>query len=508
MKHTNSKTNNFLKGVSIFAFVFIVAVIGQTISVFNSNDEGRTFTDGVTINRINVSGLTKDQASRQLSSYLKQRISEVYLTIEHEDKKWEFTGEDFEVQNDAKQVIDQAFTYQQKLLNNETDYKADAIVARGMSIDVAFDFLFKDISEKMDTVISEVEKEPINSKVTFDPENEPKFTYSKAQEGIKVDKIGLLNDIERQFKQNHKNMQVSLSTITIDPNIDEEQAKENTKLISTFSTSLYNSKLGRLQNVAIALNRFNGLVVKPDEEISFNSITGPQTLNGGYKKSIIIFNGKFVEGVGGGLCQASTTLYNALVLADLEIMEVSKHTLPVGYIELALDAMVSENWSDLKFKNTSKNDVYFAAYVKDERAYVQIFGKTLEEGIQLKRRSEFIRTIPHPGDKIVLDEYDEFTNEVKYKGERYRLKYPSEGYEAKAYLQYYKEGELVKEQLIRHEEYEAQEGIIIEGKLDPPEDYEIGEQEKVIPPQKQMSETSSNNVSSVLIESNPPRYNP
>ena len=113
---------------------------------------------------------------------------------------------------------------------------------------------------------------------------------------------------------------------------------------------MHNSKQRRLHNVGLALSKFDGMTIKSGEEVSFNAVTSPQTVEGGYEKSIIIFNGQFVEGVGGGLCQASTTLYNAVILADLEVIEVSKHTLPVGYIELALDAMVSENWSDMRFK--------------------------------------------------------------------------------------------------------------------------------------------------------------
>ena len=103
----------------------------------------------------------------------------------------------------------------------------------------------------------------------------------------------------------------------------------------------------------MALEKFNGLVINPNEEISFNSITGPHTSENGYKSAIVIYNGEFTDGIGGGICQASTTLYNALLTSGVQINEVHKHTLPIRYVPLALDAMVSEYTADLKFVNTT-----------------------------------------------------------------------------------------------------------------------------------------------------------
>jgi vancomycin resistance protein YoaR len=497
-------------GVTIFAIVFTIAVLGQTMMIlnFNNGDNAQTFTDGVTISRINLSGLNKQQAEYEVSAFLNQKINEMNLNITYEGKEWNFKGSDFQIEDSAAQVIVDAYKYQQKMMGKVQDFESKAIVGNGMNLDIAFSFLFKDINAKLEEIIKQVEKQPKDCQVTFNPANEPKFTYSKSEKGIKVDRIKLFKDLEQQFATNHRDMQIELSTVSIDAKATEDYLKDRTGLVSIFSTSLYNSKESRLHNVALALSKFNGLTIKPGEEISFNHVTSPQTLDGGYKKSIIIFNGQFVEGVGGGLCQASITLYNALILANLEVIEVSKHTLPVGYIELALDAMVSENWSDLRFKNDSEYNIYIAAYVKDARAYVEIYGKTLENGVKLKRRSEFIRIIGHKGDKIVPDEQGEYASEVLYKGEYFRVAYPREGYEAKAYLQFYSGGNLIKEVLIRHEIYEPQQGIVIEGVAEPPKDYIIESEVEIIKPQQTTSDTTGSNVSAVLQKINPVNLNP
>ena len=235
--------------------------------------------------------------------------------------------------------------------------------------------------------------------------------------------------------------------------------------------------------MALALKKLNGTIVKPNETKSFNQIVGPQTESGGYESAIIIINGAFKNGIGGGICQASTTLYNALLLADVEVDEVHKHTLPVKYVEMALDAMVSEGTSDLVFKNTSDNDLYIKSYVKGDDATVEIYGKSLPDGVTVKRSAEFIKSIPHGGDKVIVDTNGEYRDKVIYKGEYYRLKYPVDGYEAKAYKEYYKDGKLIDKQEIRHEKYSPQQGIVIEGAEDLPEGFVLPKQDvKIIKP--------------------------
>ena len=254
-------------------------------------------------------------------------------------------------------------------------------------------------------------------------------------------------------------------------------------LLGEFSTDLSTSKGGRKHNVDLALKRFNGKIIEGGQKVSFNEITGPHTYDNGYHSAIVIVNGEFVEGVGGGICQASTTLYNALLLSGVEINEVHKHTLPVGYVELSLDAMVSEGWADLKFTNLSEYPIYIKANVEGDKAYVKVYGKPLEEGITYKRSVEYVRTIPHGGDKIIKDEKGEYSDKVTYEGEYFRISYPKEGYEAKGFLEKYKNDELISRVMIRHEIYEPKNGLLIEGVKPAKNNEEIKTDINVIPPQ-------------------------
>ena len=201
--------------------------------------------------------------------------------------------------------------------------------------------------------------------------------------------------------------------------VKEKKVKENSKLthkIAEFSTDVSDSTGGRKSNVKLALSKFNGLRINPGEEVSFNNITAPHTLDNGYKIATIIVNGRFVDGVGGGICQASTTLYNALLQTGVEILEVNKHTLPVRYVPLALDAMVSVGISDLKFKNTTDYPLFIKTSSNESSVKVEIFSHEIEDNISYKTRSETIKELEALGDIIQKDEKGEYQEGFGYVG--------------------------------------------------------------------------------------------
>ena len=322
------------------------------------------------------------------------------------------------------------------------------------------------------------------------------------------DKENLLSLIDRAFKKS-KQIEVAIPTYEKAFEDNGEDLLANTALRSSFSTDYSSSVDGRKNNVNVALGDFNGMVVAPGEEVSFNLVTGDKTPENGYQKAKIILNGVYVDGYGGGACQASTTLYNALILADLEILEVNPHSLPVSYVPLAFDAMVSEGYSDLRFKNNLEYPIYIKTWGDETRAYVQIYGQPLEEGLEIVRRAEFIGTIPHEGDTIVKDENKEYADQITYLGEYLRIRYPREGYHSKAYIDYYKDGQLIGEKLIRDEYYWPQKGIVMEGTETLGEGMVLPENEvEIIPPQETSTNANEISVKKKIKQLNPSNLNP
>lgn len=455
-----------------------LAVTMVATGVVMSNDGSSKFSKNVYINGTNVGGYTKTEAVQVVTEKLNAKVDNLSIELLHGGKSWRFDHGDFQVDNAVSQVVNSAYSISKLGEKQTLKYLAE----NGANFNVALNLVIKNFDQTIDEIAEEIYTEPQNAFVEFTPNEKQNFNVVAEKQGEELDKEMLMQKLEDGFL-NGDDIKIEIPTKKIEPEIKADFFADKLNLQSKFSTSIKNSQSGRRHNVSLALKKLNGTIVKPNEIKSFNQIVGPQTESGGYESAIIIINGAFKNGIGGGICQASTTLYNALLLADVEVDEVHKHTLPVKYVEMALDAMVSEGTSDLVFKNTSDNDLYIKSYVKGDDATVEIYGKSLPDGVTVKRSAEFIKSIPHSGDKIIVDTNGEYRDKVIYKGEYYRLKYPVDGYEAKAYKEYYKDGKLIDKQEIRHEKYSPQQGIVIEGAEDLPEGFVLPKQEvKIIKP--------------------------
>lgn len=506
----NKKKKNYYWATGLFSLVLAIVLIGQ-IQLSNTNTDA--FGNDTYIMGESVNGYSVERASQVVMDKMQEKVDGLKIQIIYQDKVWNFDENDFEIQDNVKTVVQNAFEKYKTSFLEQRENENNSKILNSLSFNninnnysVSLKSVFKNYDEKINEIAKEIEKEPENAKVIFTPNESKMFNIKDGENGIKMDKEKLINDLENQFLKT-KDIKVYVSTISVEPEISSNYFENKLNLMSKFSTTLKDSQEGRRHNVNFALNKFNGKVVKAGEKISFNEITGPQTLEGGYKNAIVILNNKFVNGVGGGICQASTTLYNALVLANLEINEVNKHSLPVGYVELSLDAMVSEGYSDMIFTNNSDDDIYIKAYTTKDEAVVEVYGNSIEEGITIKRVAEFIGNIPHRGDKVQIDETGEYADKVLYKGEYYRVKYPREGYEAKAFKETYKDGKLISREQIRHEKYQPLDGLIIEGAKTPPEDYIIPPTDvEFIAPQEQESSSVTDVVNKVK-QNNPTQFN-
>ncbi|MEW6573962.1 MAG: VanW family protein [Bacillota bacterium] len=154
-------------------------------------------------------------------------------------------------------------------------------------------------------------------------------------------------------------------------------------LLGDFTTTFNPTKVNRVYNISVAAGALNGLLVKPGETVSFNDIVGPRSTEAGYKTAPMIINNEFVDAVGGGVCQVSTTLYNAVLLTGLKIVERRSHSLPVDYVPAGRDATVVYGGSDFRFQNNTDKYLYLRTSVSRNRLTVKIYGNN-----NFKRRVE------------------------------------------------------------------------------------------------------------------------
>ena len=197
-----------------------------------------------------------------------------------------------------------------------------------------------------------------------------------------------------------------------------------------FFTNYSSSTDERKHNIALASSSINKILVDVGGEFSFNRCVGQRTAKRGYKNAKVIFDGKFIEGIGGGVCQVSTTLYNAVLLAGLKVIEAHPHSLPISYVLPSFDAMVNSSYADLKFVNNTKNPIIIKATADGEVIKIQIYGE--EMGYKIERRSVIIEKILPPEEEIIEDINNE--HPTLFEGERKVIAYGKEGLRSEGYL--------------------------------------------------------------------------
>jgi vancomycin resistance protein YoaR len=157
------------------------------------------------------------------------------------------------------------------------------------------------------------------------------------------------------------------------PNVSQETIKGIDEVVLGSYRTTYNASVtGRSNNIALSANAIDQIVLGPGDRFYYNLIVGERTVARGYQKAKEIVNGEFVDGIGGGICQTSSTLYNAVANAGLEILEVHSHSKPVGYVPVGKDATVSWGGPDFKFMNNKDYPVMIKTIVNNGALEVQV----------------------------------------------------------------------------------------------------------------------------------------
>ncbi|MBO4940225.1 MAG: VanW family protein [Clostridia bacterium] len=212
-------------------------------------------------------------------------------------------------------------------------------------------------------------------------------------------------------------------------------------------TTYYSQKDGgRCANIEIAASLIHGVTLQPYGEFSFNQTVGRRTAEAGFQQAKIIVNGEYVAGVGGGVCQVSTTLYNAALKAGLTVTEFHPHSLRVGYVAPSRDAMVSTH-SDLKLYNPKNTPVFLSVSVFDGGIKIAFFGK--KDGGRYEIVSKTLEEIPIPPPIVKEGEKEEI------------LRKGQVGVKSEAYLERYEKGKLVSRRRIRRDTYQPIQEIIV-----------------------------------------------
>ena len=199
--------------------------------------------------------------------------------------------------------------------------------------------------------------------------------------------------------KNKNIMDLNLPVKTTIPKLKTEDVESVNSILGQFSTA-FNNETSRGSNIHVAGESSSDIIIMPQETYSYNNATGPRVLSKGYKYAPVIVGGKYINGEGGGVCQVSTTIYNAALLAGLEIVEVHNHTYLSHYVSGGRDATVAYGYYDLKFKNPYSHPIYIKNIVGKGSITSKIYGcRDDAQRIYVRTEHEYKK------DKIIIKTY-------------------------------------------------------------------------------------------------------
>lgn len=246
---------------------------------------------------------------------------------------------------------------------------------------------------------SKWDKKAKNGSIDSYDKEKGEFVFKGEENGFSIDQDKLANDIVKALKDKNFDAAIQADASETAPDISAAAAKEKYKTISTFTTKTTSNK-ARNTNIRLSAEALNGTVVHPGEEFSFNAVVGQRTEAKGYQGAAAYNNGEVVQEIGGGVCQVSTTLYNAVYRSGLGEESISfrrSHTFEPNYITPGQDATVSWEQPDFRFKNTSSTSIGIKASYADQKMTVSVYGiPILEEGMKLDLESKKVEELDPP----------------------------------------------------------------------------------------------------------------
>ena len=438
--------------IAIGVVIWAVNSSGNTSSSENSSSESSlssassikpedmTYAKGVTIGGIDVSGKTRKEALALLEKSQDQLRGTYKVTVTYGEDSMDITEDDLVFTFDFTQVLKDAMTYSQGLASEssgETAETSSSAVASGKKdFPVEPEISYENVEPKLDEFTKDIEKDPVDATVVSFDSSSGTFSYKDGKNGLKVDHDKLLEDVMAILKGD-KVGTVEVPTEVVEFDKTKAEVAAHMQKLGTFSTYSTNTANGN-HNMKLALEAMNGTVLQPGAVFSFNGTTGDTTTGAlGYLPAGAIAGGQSIQAYGGGICQASTTLYGAVIRSDLEIVTRYNHLWPSSYVPIGQDATVDYPGLDFQFRNSTDYPVYIQAWMSGTKLTVTLYGDKDPSYDYIEVSSQKTETIAQPDDEYVK------TSDLP-KGETKLKRQGNAGSKATATKIYYKDGQVIK----------------------------------------------------------------
>lgn len=389
-------------GVVLIAFLVVYFVMRNAVNKVAAD----IIWDNIYIETVDVSGMDAEKANKALEE----------LAAEYKAQKIKLVAEELEVEvtleelgfrmKDIDKLVEKAVSYGKKG-NIWTRYQQVKDLGRkenksvtNMLIEASYEIDTEAATKVISEKFAKLEGAAVNA--TIKREN-GKFVITDGKAGIKVDLEKSIQNMKDHFDKDWEFQgaeTITLVTTVDEPDITKEQLQQVKDVLGTYSTS-FKANNNRGKNINNAASRINGTILMPGEVMSASDTMGSRNAANGYLEAGSYLNGETVETYGGGVCQVSTTLYNAVILAELEITERSSHSMIVDYVQPSMDAAISEGVLDLKIKNNTEAPIYIEGYTNGGTLTFTVYGKEYRAASRkISYVSETLSTTD-PGKKFV-----------------------------------------------------------------------------------------------------------
>ena len=426
-----------------------------------------TMLEGVMVNGVKVGGMTAAEARDAVRAQVKTDAKAYSINVTFGEETVPFSGEMIPITDNLDAVLDEAFNIVREDVGfDAVSREVEAIKTDGRDFPVAVHFEEASLKGAVETFAAEHNIAPVNASVAYDKEaNAVKFTDDVP--GKSVDSEALLAAL---LAANNGDT-VEAPTVEVPAEITSENVKDKYVLRGKMTTNFSKSIKNRKFNVCKGAGMITGTILHPGDTFSANKTLGVRNKANGWKTANAYVAGGHEKQYGGGVCQLSTTLYNAAVMADMKIVDRRNHSMPVDYIHKGLDATINSigNIIDFKFQNSSKSDIIIIAYV-DNEDYTKAGYLTMEIwGIPIIEDSEGkydeIR-IPDPVKLKTLypsGDVEYRLDESKKPGYKEQIVKNQKGSVWQSYVEYYLNGELVERKELDQSTYKAFKAVYIVG---------------------------------------------
>lgn len=411
---------------------------------------------GVYIDGVDMAGKTVEEAQQTISQVSATNGVDFQIVVSIGNRQWSIDSSKVPMSRDLSDILQQAYAFGrtnttairgtgvtpfQERVNTAMQLRQQPV---GLNTTLSYDRAT--IRAMTDSIANFVNRDPVNASVaTFDFTTRS-FTFNDDVYGAYVDPDAMYNQVIAMLDSGNYHQTLRIEPDVILAPVTKAELMNSFRLISSYTTETTSNK-NRNTNIDLSAAAINGKTVLPGETFSFNAATGQRTYEKGYREATAIAGGQSVPEVGGGVCQTSSTLFNAVARADLEIVYRSPHAWPSSYVPKGMDATV--NWPnlDFKFRNNTDWPIFIVSYYNNRKVTVEIYGMSLGDGVKIDLESKVVQTIKPPsGINYVLNEELPVGTEKKTISAR-------TGYVVETYKIWYRNGEEIRRELMHTSNY-------------------------------------------------------